>query len=291
MPKTRKRPAVAAQGAMGRPKVATKATAKKPNAANETAKKPNAANRAAPKNVVPKKVPKDSLSDSKSDLAAALAWIEKSADPKVRESMKRYAIPAENAVGIPVGTLKAYAKKVGRSHELAEALWKSGGYEARMLATFVGDPARCTPEQMDRWRKDFDSWAICDTACFALFDRSPHAFSKVRAWSKLKDEWGKRAAFALLASLSVHDKKAPDSLFEEGLTLVEAAASDERNFVKKAVNWALRSVGKRNAKLHSRAMALSERLSTSSNSAERWIGKDAVRDLVKAGERMKAKNK
>lgn len=233
--------------------------------------------------------PRRTKEDPQGELKAVLTWIQKSADPKVRAGMARYAIPADNAVGISVGTLKAYAKKLGRNHELALALWASGGYEARMLATFVGEPARCTSQQMDRWRRDFDSWALCDTACFALFDRSPLAVQKVRAWTQLRDEWGKRAGFALLASLSVHDKKATDSVFEEGLQLIEAAASDERNFVKKAVNWALRSIGKRNLALHARALQLAERLALSDNAAERWVGKDAVRDLVKAGARLKAR--
>jgi 3-methyladenine DNA glycosylase AlkD len=149
-----------------------------------------------------------------------------------------------------------------------------------MLATFVDEPARVTPAQMERWCRVFDSWAICDTACFALFDRTPHAWRKVEQWSRRKGEFVKRAAFALLASLSVHDKGANDEWFVEGLSLIEDAAGDERNFVKKAVNWALRSIGKRNPELNAAAVSVARRLSGSEEAAARWVGKDALRELT-----------
>lgn len=215
----------------------------------------------------------------KSLLAETLAWLEKTGRQSVRDGMARYGIPSEHAFGIPVGTLRQRAKKLGQNHELALSLWKSRHYEAQMLATFVDDPSLVTPAQMDAWCRDFDNWAICDTACFHLFDRTPHAWKKLNAWAKSKDEFVKRAAFALLASLSVHDKNAEDALFERGLELVERAAEDPRNFVKKSVNWALRSVGKRNAALHEKSLALSERLAASQNAAARWCGKDALREL------------
>jgi len=212
-------------------------------------------------------------------LTETLAWLETTGRQSVRDGMARFAIPSEHAFGIPVGTLRQRAKKLGRDHELSLSLWKSRHYEARMLATFVDDPSLVTSEQMDAWCRDFDNWAICDTACFHLFDRTPHAWKKLAAWAKSKDEFVRRAAFALLASLSVHDKLAEDALFERGLELVERAAEDERNFVKKAVNWALRSVGKRNAALHAKAVAVSERLAASQNPTARWCGKDALREL------------
>lgn len=209
----------------------------------------------------------------------ANAWLKKAGKPAVKKGMARYAIPSDNAFGVPVGVMRAYAKRLGRDHDLALELWKSGYYEARMLATFVDDPALVTPVQMDRWCKDFDSWAICDTACFHLFDRSPHAWKKVRAWAKKRDEFVKRGAFALLASLALHDKKAPDAPFLQGLKLIERAASDERNFVKKAVSWALRGIGKRNRALNAEAVKVSKRLAASSKPAARWVGKDALREL------------
>ena len=146
--------------------------------------------------------------------------------------------------------IQLLAKRLGRSHELAAALWNTGWYEARMLASYVDDPACVTPAQMDRWCRDFDNWAICDTVCFVLFDRTPHAWRKVEQWSSRRDEFVKRAAFALLWGLTVHDKGADDARFVQGLCLVERAADDDRHFVKKAVNMALRAIGKRNPALH-----------------------------------------
>ena len=177
--------------------------------------------------------------------------------------------------------MQILAKRLGNSHELAAALWEAGWYEARIVATFVEDPGLVTSTQMDRWRRDFDSWAICDTVCFHLFDRSPYAFRKVSQWSNLRDEFGKRAAFALLASLALHDKQADDKSYLRCLPLIERAATDERNFVKKGVNWALRLIGRRNRALNTAALAVSQRLCASPNAAARWIGKDALKDLTR----------
>jgi 3-methyladenine DNA glycosylase AlkD len=149
-----------------------------------------------------------------------------------------------------------------------------------LLAIFIDDPALVSAAQMDRWCREFDSWAVCDTACFHLFARTPHAWRKVAQWSRRRDEFVKRAAFALLASLCLHDKKAGDDSFIEGLRLVEQAADDERNFVKKAVNWALRTVGKRNPQLHAAAVTVAQRLAASESATPRWVGKDALRDLA-----------
>jgi 3-methyladenine DNA glycosylase AlkD len=212
-------------------------------------------------------------------VADVVAQLRRLASKKTKDGMARYAIPSDNAFGVPVGVIRTLGKRLGRSHALAEALWKTGHYEARMLATFVDEPELVTPRQMDRWCRDFDSWAICDTACFVLFDRTPHAFAKVHSWGKSKDELVKRAAFALLASLTVHDKAATDESFLQTLPLLEKAALDERNFVKKSVNWALRSVGKRNVTLHRAALDVAERLAQSSEAAPRWVGKDALREL------------
>jgi 3-methyladenine DNA glycosylase AlkD len=199
---------------------------------------------------------------------------------RAREGMARYAIPSDKAFGVPVGAIRSVAKKLGRSHALAASLWKSGWYEARMLACFVDEPALVTPEQMDRWAGDFDSWAICDTACFHLFDRTPHAWRKVAKWSRSREEFVKRSGFALLASLVVHDKQAADERFARALALVERGASDERNFVKKAVNWSLRCIGKRSPALNTAAVAVARRLAASPDPAPRWVGKDALRELT-----------
>ena len=148
-----------------------------------------------------------------------------------------------------------------------------------MLTAFVHEPARVTPSQMDRWCRDFDNWGICDTLCFHLWDRTPHAWKKIEQWSDKKPEFVKRASFALLACVALHDKKTADEPFLESLELIEGAATDNRNFVKKGVSWALRSVGRRSPAVRVAAVELSRRLAESTDAASRWIGKDALRDL------------
>jgi 3-methyladenine DNA glycosylase AlkD len=194
--------------------------------------------------------------------------------------MARYGIPSENASGVSVVDIRLLAKKLGRDHDLALALWDTGNYEARMLTPFIDEPARVTPSQMDRWCRDFDSWAICDALCFHLFDKTPYAWQKIAKWSNHREEFVKRAAFALLASFALHDKTAPDAPFLKSFVLIEHAATDDRNFVKKAVSWALRGIGKRNPALNAAAIKLARRLADSPHPAARWIGKDALRDLA-----------
>ena len=213
------------------------------------------------------------------EVREVLDWLERRGTRANREGMARYAIGADKAVGVSVGDLRELGKKIGRNHELALKLWPTDVYEARMLTPFIADPARVTPALMDRWVKDFDSWAITDALCFHLFDKTPHAWSKIAQWSRRKPEFEKRAAFALLASVALHDKQAPDAPFLAGLKLIEREAADGRNFVKKGVNWALRGIGKRNQKLRVAAMKVAKRLAASESSAARWVGKDAVREL------------
>jgi 3-methyladenine DNA glycosylase AlkD len=217
------------------------------------------------------------------DVDAVVASLKRLGTKATRDGMARFAIPSDNAFGVSVGDIRKVAKQFGRDHELALELWETGLYEPRMLACFVDDPKQVTPTQMDRWCREFDSWAICDTACFHLFDRTPHAWRKVDQWAGRRDEFVKRAAFALLASLALHDKKTGDQPFLERLPLIEREANDNRNFVKKAVNWALRAIGKRNRTLHAPALAMAERLSKSDDAAARWVGKDAVRELSGPG--------
>ncbi len=222
----------------------------------------------------------------------ALAWLEAKSTAKDRENLVRFGINAKKAFGVSMANIQVLGKQLGRNHKLAAALWETGWYEARMLTSFVDDPALVTPAQMDRWCRDFDNWGICDTLCFCLFDRTTHAWSKVAQWRNKKDEFQKRAAFALLASLAGHDKSASDERFIEGLRFIEEAAGDERNFVKKGVNWALRRIGTRNAALKSAAIEVAGRLAESTGAAPRWIGKDALRELTKSkGEGKKGKSK
>lgn len=213
------------------------------------------------------------------DVQEVLASLKELATEATLAGMARYAIPSDNAFGVAMRDIQALAKRLGRSHELAERIWASGWYEARLLAAYVDDPASVTPEQMDRWCDDFDNWGVCDTVCFALFDRTPYAWSKVEQWAPQEKEYTKRAAFALLWGLTVHDKRASDDQFQRALRWVEEAATDERHFVKKAVNMALRATGKRNLALHRVALEVAGRLAASSNPAARWIGKDAHREL------------
>ena len=215
--------------------------------------------------------------------ASILADLRRRGSKKNVAGMARYGIVATNGkvFGVSVGDLRAMGKRIGRDHALAAALWKTGWYEARMLAAFVEEPGRVTPRQMDAWARDFDNWAICDTVCFHLFDKTPHAWSRINAWSKRKEEFVRRAAFALLASVALHDKEAQDAPFTRSLALIQRYATDERNFVKKAVSWALRGIGKRNAGLRAKTLAVARRLARAEDSTARWIGKDALRDLAR----------
>ena len=219
-------------------------------------------------------------------------WLEKEGSSRVADGLARYGIETRLRVyGVSMGTLQMLARQLKKDlnaaerHKLAAALWTSGAYEARLLAAQIDDPSRVTPAQMDRWVKQFENWADCDTVCFKLFDQTPHAFAKAKEWAKSPREFVRRAGFALMASLALHDKTAPDKDFMRFLPLIEKGASDERNFVKKGVSWALRSIGRRRPTLHDDAVKLADRLAMSSSPAARWIGKDALRDLS----RMRAK--
>ena len=228
------------------------------------------------RNVTKKKV-QHALED---EVQSALTWLKRHSSKKTREGMARYAIPSDNALGVTMANMKVLAKRLGRNHELAAALWDTGVYEARMLASLIDEPELVTSAQMDRWCRDFDNWGICDTACFALFDRTPHAWEKVALWSGKRDEFVKRAAFALLWGLTVHDKLADNAHFVQGLRFIERAANDQRHFVKKAVNMALRAIGKRNPALNAAAVVVAGRLAASPEAGARWVGKDALRELT-----------
>jgi 3-methyladenine DNA glycosylase AlkD len=206
--------------------------------------------------------------------------------------MARYGINVENAFGVSIYELRKVAKRLGTDHELALALWDTGNHEARLLACFVDNPEAVTEEQMEAWARDFDSWDICDQATTSLFDLTKHAWTKAHEWAARDEEWVRRAGFALMAGLAVHDKAATDRAFTTLLPLIERAASDERNFVKKAVNWALRNVGKRNRALNDAAIACAEKIRASANKraggdrggdpgarSARWVATDALREL------------
>ncbi len=213
---------------------------------------------------------------------SAVTWLKRHSSKATRDGMARYGVPSDHAFGVTMANMKVLAKQLGRNHQLAAALWDTGWYEARMVTSFVDEPALVTPSQMERWCRDFDNWGICDTVCFHLFDRTPHAWEKVAQWHDRNEEFVKRAAFALLWGLTVHDKQASDAQFAEGLRFIDGAAADERHFVKKSVNMALRAIGKRNPALNTAAVAVARRLADSPEAAPRWVGRDALRELTGA---------
>jgi 3-methyladenine DNA glycosylase AlkD len=194
--------------------------------------------------------------------------------------MGRFGINIDRAFGVSIAAIRPLARRYRRNHELAAALWASGFHEARLLACFVDDPRQVTSKQMDSWAADFDSWDLCDQACLKLFAKTPFVDEKIPRWAKDEREFVRRAGFALLAAHAVHGKDVPDSVFRAHLSLIENASTDDRNFVRKAVNWALRQIGKRSASLHKPALALAKRLADSSDKTARWIGKDAVKELT-----------
>jgi 3-methyladenine DNA glycosylase AlkD len=209
-----------------------------------------------------------------------LTWLEAQGTARDRQGMARFGITSRRVFGVSMQTMRPLARRLGRNHELAAALWATGWHEARILASMVEEPARVTPRQMESWARDFDNWAVCDSVCSQLFDRTPYAMAKVQAWSSRKAEFVKRGAFAMIAGLAVHDRRRPDRDFLQLLPIIDRASTDERNFVMKAVNWALRQIGKRNAALNVRATALAAELRTRESRAARWVGHDAYRELT-----------
>jgi len=200
-------------------------------------------------------------------------------NPENVAGMARFGISSKNTLGISVVTLRKIAREVGKDHALAQKLWSSGIHEARLLACFIADPKKVTPALMNRWVKGFDSWDVCDQCCMNLFDKTPYAYEKVKEWSQRKEEFVKRAAFALMAGLAFHDKKASNADFQRFFPIIKDAATDSRNYVKKAVNWALRQIGKRNAFLHREAMRTASQIAKIDSSSARWIAADAIREL------------
>lgn len=219
-----------------------------------------------------------------------VAYLRTLASEKNREGMKRYGIRVERALGISHGVQRDIARKIKRNHERAFALWDTGIAEAQFIAAATADPKHFTAEDARRWAAEFDSWDIVDGVS-DLFVDTDHWRALIDEFAKDEREFVRRTAFAMLCWATIHRKKEPDATFEAYLPLIEKHATDPRNFVKKAVNWALRTIGKRSLALHAPALALSEKLAASSDKAARWIGKDAVRELTseKILERLRAK--
>ena len=204
-------------------------------------------------------------------------------NPDAVAGMAKYGITSKKVYGASIPALRKLAREIGKDHALALRLWSSGVLDARLLACFIDDAAEVTEEQMESWVSEFDNWAICDQCCSDLFDKTTFAYRKAIEWSKCDEEFVKRAAFALMAALAVHDKKAGDRRFERFLPTIKRQATDDRNYVKKAVNWALRQIGKRNLALNTKAIKTAEQIRCLDSPAARWIASDALRELRSEG--------
>lgn len=212
------------------------------------------------------------------ELQAVLAELRARADPARLEGFRRVGIPTEHALGVSIPEIRAVSRKHRRRHDLALALWDTGIHEARILAAMVEHPTQVTPEQMERWVADFDAWDVCDGVC-DLFMATPWSWEKARAWCERDEEFVRRAGFVLIARMAVHRKAEPAAAFLEALDLIRRHAGDERNFVKKAVNWALRQIGKRNRPLNEAAIACAVQIRADGTRSGRWIANDALREL------------
>ncbi len=213
-------------------------------------------------------------------MAAVLTWLARRGRARDRDGMARFGITSPRVFGVSMATMRPLVRRLGRDQALAEALWQTGWLEARLVAGFVAEPARLSAAAMDRWARDFDNWAVTDSTCLHLFCHAAPAWGRVAAWSRRRGEYQRRAAFALLAALAVHDRAAPDARFLAAVPLLVTAARDERPYVRKAVSWALRQIGKRNAALHGAAIRGARDILALGTPAARWIARDAVRELT-----------
>jgi 3-methyladenine DNA glycosylase AlkD len=229
------------------------------------------------------------MNKDRPEFAEVIRELKALANPANVAGMARYGINSRNTLGVPIPALRRMARRIGRDHETALRLWDSEIHDARILAGFVADPGQATPALLEKWAADFDSWDVCDQVCSGFFDRTPMARTQALQWSRRREEFVKRAGFVLMAALAVHDKQAEDAVFERFLPAIRREAGDDRNFVKKAVNWALRQIGKRNARLHGQALALARELAGSTSRSARWTGCDAVRELESEAVRRRLK--
>jgi 3-methyladenine DNA glycosylase AlkD len=211
-------------------------------------------------------------------------------NPENVKGMSRFGINPENTLGISIPVLRKMAKEIGKNHTLAQELWSVGIHEARILSCFIDDPKKVTEEQMESWVLDFDSWDVCDQCCMNLFDKTPYAVTKAIEWGSRDETFVKRAGFAIMASLAFHDKKAGDDIFIQFLDEIKKQSEDDRNFVKKAVNWALRQIGKRNSSLNKLAIYTSQEIQGINSKSARWIAADALKELTGEAVQKKLKN-
>ncbi len=208
-----------------------------------------------------------------------LKKLKSKAQPNQLEGMARYGMVAERRLGVAIPEMRKIAKEYGKDHELALELWKTGILEARIMAAMIDEPQKLTEKQMEEWVKDINSWDVCDQVCMNLFEKTPLAWKKILDWSERDEEFVKRTAFALIACLAWHDKEVRDEKFIALFPAIKHGATDERNFVKKAVNWALRNIGKRNANLNKAAIKAAKKIHQIDSKAARWIASNAIREL------------
>lgn len=213
------------------------------------------------------------------DVNGIIEELKKHSNPKEKEGMARFGINVDKALVVKVPVLRGLAKKIRKNHELAQQLWDTEIHEARMLATIIDDPKLVTEKQMNDWVKDFNSWDLCDQCCMNLFDKTEFVHKKILEWTKDDKEFVRRAGFVLIATSAVHNKKWNDNDFERYFPLIEKYSYDERNFVRKAVNWALRQIGKRNRNLNKKCITLAKRIQKRDSKSAKWIASDALREL------------
>ncbi|MFH1785346.1 MAG: DNA alkylation repair protein [Candidatus Micrarchaeota archaeon] len=213
------------------------------------------------------------------DCKSVLAKLKSHSNPKNIAGMARFGISTTNTLGVSMPILRKLGKQIGKNHKLANELWDSEIHEARILAGLIADPALLTEKEMEKWVNDFDSWDVCDQVCMNLFDKTVAAHKKAVEWTEREEEFVRRAGFALMAALAFHDKKANDADFERFLPFIEKYSFDSRNFVRKAVNWALRQIGKRNKNLNKKAILLAEKINKQKTKSAKWISNDALREL------------
>jgi 3-methyladenine DNA glycosylase AlkD len=233
--------------------------------------------------------PDNVFRNSRRDAMKVIRTLEEFSNPENVAGMARFGISSQNTLGVPIPVLRDLAKEITRdqvlkekSHHLALELWNTGIHEARILAGFIDDPGAVTESQIEKWVAEFDSWDVCDQVCSSLFDRTKFAVKKAEEWSKREEEFVKRAGFVLMAALSVHDKDADEKMFLKFLSIIKRESNDERNFVRKAVNWALRGIGKRNLSLNKAAVNTAKEIRKIESKAAKWIATDALRELTSA---------
>lgn len=219
------------------------------------------------------------MSSTPETVQEVVAWLRRRANPRNVAGMARYGISARGTLGVPIPPLRILARKLRPNHQLALRLWDSGIHEARILASMVDDPMKVSSRQMDAWLADIDSWDVCDQLCANLLERVPVARNRLKLWARRKPEFIKRAGFVLMARIAVSDKRAPDDLFQDYLRFLVRHGADSRNMVRKAVNWAIRQIGKRNPSLQRSSVIAAREFARHTDPAIRWIGVDALREL------------